>query len=128
MGLPIENEQPTPVLSDITKMPNEIVARFFSAGTNFWREEVPSGLPFPILVCSVCHGWRVLAQNTPELWSFIIPPLHLFDRAEDGEHWTSQWIARSGVLPVSIIIDDRLRTKGNRPVQQSQAVILGVLR
>ena len=126
--LSIVEEQRTTVLSDIKKMPNEIVARIFIAGTNFWREEGPSGLPFPILASSVCHGWRLLAQRTPELWSFIIPPLHLFNTAEDGEHWTSGWIARSGALPVSIIIDDRLRIKGNHPVQQSQAVILGVLR
>ena len=126
--LSIEEEQRTTVLSDIKKMPNEIVARIFTAGTNFWREEGPSGLPFPVLVSSVCHRWRLLAQSTPELWSLIIPPLHVFNTAEDGERWTSEWIARSGALAVSIIIDDRLRIKGNHPKQQSQAVILGVLR
>ena len=115
-------------IMDIAKIPDEIIARIFSAGTLTWREVYPNSLPFPMLVCGVCRRWKHLALNRPELWAFVVPPLHLFRTAQSSEYWVSQWLFRSGDLSVSIVIDDRLRTKGNHSVHESQAVVLGVLR
>jgi len=119
--------QPTRPI-DVAKFPKQIIARIFTAGTTTWREEHPDKPPFPLMVCGVCQRWRLLALSTPELWSTIIPPLHLLKTAQRSEHWTSQWLSRSGMLTVSVVIDDRLRTMRNHTVQESQGVILGVLR
>ena len=113
---------------DMATVPNEILAKIFSSGTRAWQEEYPDHLPFPLLICGVCRHWRMLAQSTPELWSFIIPPLHLFGRDEDGKRWTSEWLSRSGTLPISAVIDDRLRESKGYSTKNSQSVILGVLR
>lgn len=115
-------------IMDIAKIPDEIIARIFSAGTLTWTEAHPNSLPFPMLVCGVCRRWKHLALNRPELWTFVVPPLHFFRTAQSSEYWTSRWLFRSADLSVSIVIDDRLRTKGNHTVQESQAVVLGVLR
>ncbi len=119
-------EQSNIPFPDMAMVPNEILVKIFSSGTRAWQEEYPDQLPFPLLVCGVCRHWRILAQSTPQLWSFIIPPLHLFGKDEDGKSWTSEWLSRSGTLPLSAVIDDRLR--GGYLTKNSQSVILGVLR
>lgn len=123
-----EDRFPQHTLANLNDVSTEILAKIFSTGTVTWREEYPDKLPFPLLVCGVSLGWKFLALSMPDLWTFVIPPLHLFKTAQSSEHWTSQWLSRSGVLSVSIVIDDRLRTMANHTVQESQAIILGVLR
>lgn len=86
----------------INNLPNELLANIFSTVVNRWQD--PSELPSPILLSSVCCHWRMLAQNTPELWVNIIVPPH--KSPEECRHWTADWIARSGILPISIIIND----------------------
>ena len=86
--------------SSIKNVPNEVLARIFSTVTN--RRQAARELPSPILLSSVCRHWRILAQNTPELWINIVVPMH--KSLEDCKNWTAEWIARSGVLLISVII------------------------
>lgn len=113
--------------SVITILPNEVVAKIFTAGTEIWRDHHPYGLPFPILVSSVTSHWRQLARNTPNLWAFIIAPIH-----KDPDFcllWTSEWLSRSGALPLSVILDHRIRSQMDRPSREishliSQTILL----
>ena len=85
--------------SCIKNLPDEVLAKIFSAVENaIWE------LPSPALLSSVCRHWQMLAQHTPELWVNIIVPLH--KSPEDCKRWTADWIARSGVLLISVMISD----------------------
>ena len=87
--------------SSIKNLPNEVLARIFSTVTN--RRQTPWKLPLPVLLSSVCRHWRMLAENTPELWINIVVPM---DKSlEDCTNWTAEWIARSGILLISVFID-----------------------
>ena len=70
-------------------------------------------LPSPALLSSVCHHWRMLAQNTPELWVNIIVPFN--KSPEDSRTWTAEWIARSGVLLISVTINSWMTENPNIP-------------
>ena len=92
-------------LSYINSLPNEVLARIFSTLTN--RRQRLRELPSPALLSSVCHHWRMLAQNTPELWVNIMVPFN--KSPEDSRTWTAEWIARSGVLLISVTINSAMR-------------------
>lgn len=101
--MPKLEEQSPQQNSLITILPNELVAKIFTIGTEIWRDHHPHDLPFPILASSVTSHWRQLARNTPNLWAFIIVPIH-----KDLDFclvWTSEWLSRSGGLPLSLILD-----------------------
>ncbi|KAF8959652.1 hypothetical protein BDZ97DRAFT_1386431 [Flammula alnicola] len=91
--------------ANIVDLPNEVLAKIFFAGTEIWKNIRPQGFPFPVLVSDVCSHWRLLAQSTPNLWAFVIPPLH---KDEDTcLSQTSKWLERSGALLVSVVLDGR---------------------
>ena len=101
------NSSPRPgPRSPFTTLPNEVTSLIFLKGTEAWRELQPARLPFPILVSGVCSQWRSLSHNSPELWTFIIPPF--FRDIEDCLQWVREWLRRSGAMPVSVILDQRL--------------------
>ncbi|CAA7264100.1 unnamed protein product [Cyclocybe aegerita] len=91
----------------IQELPNEILARIFTLGTRAWQDREPRTLPFPILISSICSHWRQLAHITPNLWAYILVPLHKRSE-EDCLTWISEWRERSGALPISVILDDTL--------------------
>lgn len=97
----------TSTSSCIKNLPNELLAKIFSTVENGCQDS--RELPSPALLSSVCRHWRMLAQNTPELWVNIIVPLR--KSPEDCIRWTADWIARSGVLLISVMIGN---TTGNR--------------
>lgn len=104
----IENDNATRQLC-FTDLPNEIIARIFYAGTQIWSESRTRAqeLPFPLLVSGVSAHWRLVARSTPELWTFIVPPLH-----RDADFCISEtvdWLSRSKSLLVSVVLDDRRR-------------------
>ncbi|KDR80950.1 hypothetical protein GALMADRAFT_1116695 [Galerina marginata CBS 339.88] len=92
--------------SPISSIPNEILAQIFLEGTNNWRDLRPLDLPFPIVVSATCFHWRLLAQGTPGLWTFIVPPL--WQDESNCLQWTSDWLEKSAPLPISIVLDDRM--------------------
>jgi hypothetical protein len=88
--------------SCIKNLPNELLAKIFSAVENGCQD--PGKLPSPVLLSSVCRHWQMLAQNTPELWVNIIVPLR--KSPEDRIRWIADWIARSGVLLISVMVSN----------------------
>ena len=91
--------------SSIKNVPNEVLARIFTTVANS-KHDVAWGLPSPVLLSSICRHWRLLAQNTPELWINIVVPMH--KSLEDCTNWTAEWIARSGILLISVIVQVRV--------------------
>ncbi|KIM39584.1 hypothetical protein M413DRAFT_447062 [Hebeloma cylindrosporum] len=108
-------------------IPNEILAKIFTAGTDIWRDHHPYELPFPILVSGTTSHWRQLARNTPNLWAFIMVPMH-----KDPDFcllWTSEWLSRSGALPISVILDHRIRSRlAGRIQETSHGISQTILR
>ncbi|KAF9483007.1 hypothetical protein BDN70DRAFT_874241 [Pholiota conissans] len=102
-----QNDTTTTSQLCFTDLPNEIIAKIFHAGTLMWSESWSTNkeLPFPLVVSSLSGHLRLLAQNTPELWSFIVPPLHKNERFCISH--TSEWLQRSGSLLVSVVLDVR---------------------
>ena len=96
----------------INDVPNELLASIFNTVTNGGR--YPGKLPStPVLLSKVCSHRRMLARNIPEIWvSIVVPP------TKSPEHciaWIAEWIARSGVLLISItmtLIDARVALAG----------------
>lgn len=109
-------------------LPNEIVARIFYAGTQLWSGGRVEELPFPLLVSAVCSHWKLLAEDTPKLWAFIVPPLHKSDVA--CLLHTSKWLARSGGTFLSIVLDSRPAhlTVPLRDRQKTSSLIAETLR
>ncbi|KAF8951824.1 hypothetical protein BDZ97DRAFT_1769265 [Flammula alnicola] len=104
LKMPEERVNDTPP-ANITDLPNEVIVKIFSAGTEIcqWKTTRPQEFPFPILVSDVSSHWRLLAQSTPNLWAFMVPPLH---KDEDTcLSQTSKWLERSGALLVSVVLD-----------------------
>ncbi|PPQ98006.1 hypothetical protein CVT26_003068 [Gymnopilus dilepis] len=105
-------EKLSPAIADL---PNEIISQIFLVGTTDWRNTAPLTLPFPVIASSICYHWRQLARSNPVLWSFLVAPLHKED--EDCLYWISDWIGLSANLPLSVVVDDKLR----RPRRSSEA-------
>ncbi|KAF8893160.1 hypothetical protein CPB84DRAFT_1319254 [Gymnopilus junonius] len=87
-------------------LPVEVVSEIFMHGTQLWQHQEPQSLPFPTIVAGVCRHWRTIAENTPGLWTFILPPLH----KKYGEClvWISKWLARSRTKLMSVVLDIRI--------------------
>lgn len=98
--------------SFFTLLPVEIISKIFLEGTQTWRNLEPQSLPFPTTVAAVCTYWRMVAEDMPELWTFILPPLH--KETEECLEWTSKWFERSGTKLVSVVLDVLVVTKEMR--------------
>ena len=90
-------------------LPPEIISRIFVLGSLDSQEEFiedgesastddPPG-HFATLCSHVCHYWRSIAIDTPQLWSYID-----FEEAPPFEK-SKEWIARSKATPLTIEID-----------------------
>ncbi|KAF9482955.1 hypothetical protein BDN70DRAFT_990735 [Pholiota conissans] len=55
----------------------------------------------PILLSAVCTTWRDIAQSTPQLWTSVSVDLS----SEIHFDLLRGWLARSGMLPLHILID-----------------------
>lgn len=107
--------------SYIKHLPNELLAKIFSAVED-GHQDLVWKLPSPALISSVCRHWQMLAQNTPTLWINILVPVH--KSLEDCKRWITEWIARSGVLLISVILNDSM---GNHWIWPHLSNIIDVL-
>ncbi|KAF8880236.1 hypothetical protein CPB84DRAFT_1751478 [Gymnopilus junonius] len=93
----------TPTAS-FDSLPFEIISKIFLDGTQNWRDFEPQVLPFPTIVSGVCTHWRNVSYGIPQLWTFILPPLH--KELDECLEWTTKWLERSGTMLVSVVLDD----------------------
>ena len=90
----------------ILKFPPEIASHIFfllSMDTPF--HDTSRKLPMPLLLGSVCRGWRLLARSTPELWSMLSFSLAKPTRKPEGLsqlNAVSNWLQLSGDVPLTL--------------------------
>ena len=89
----------------ILKFPPEIASHIFclSMDTPFHDAKLPT----PLLLGSVCRGWRLLARSTPELWSALSFRFAKPTRRPEGLSQldaVSNWLQLSGDVPLTLIV------------------------
>ncbi|KAF9485214.1 hypothetical protein BDN70DRAFT_680258 [Pholiota conissans] len=97
----------------IHRLPSEIASEIFTfclPGYFFALDfqDFPSKrtLEMPLVISSVCKGWRDITHSTPQLWT--MPPL-ISKQSFAKLPFIQRWIDRSGELPLSIVM--RLKQK-----------------
>ncbi|EKM75405.1 hypothetical protein AGABI1DRAFT_80012, partial [Agaricus bisporus var. burnettii JB137-S8] len=108
-------------LSHIRRLVPEILQEIFWLCLPVAHNSVLSAKEAPLLLGRVCSQWRRIAYSTPKLWCSLhiaVPPL-TYSRARAIFKAYEAWIARSGILPLSISISDDTGTDrymdGSRP-------------
>ena len=88
----------------ILKFSPEISSCIFCLSMDASSYELPKKLPTSFLLGSVCHGRRLLAQSTPELWSILSFTLAKPTKLEGLSklHAISDWLKLSGALPLTL--------------------------
>ncbi|KAF9484531.1 hypothetical protein BDN70DRAFT_989447 [Pholiota conissans] len=87
---------------------NEKKNLFFTALDDKLESSAPPDRPVtPLLIASVCHAWRNVVMNAPQLWSniqIIISDKHAEKQAEKLRYWLSK--SRRHCLTVALIADE----------------------
>lgn len=84
----------TPPEPLISSLPNELLVKIFKAGTSTGRWPATTSPRDLIAFCGVSQHWRMLAHNSPELWTKIyLPPAYV--RRDGVVARTKEWIKRS---------------------------------
>ena len=90
------------------RLPREIIAETFWNCLEHERETVwMSRDNAPLLLCRVCSSWRALAMVMPQLWANVGIVLRHPNDVDPSiwAHITNAWLERSGVLPLTVMID-----------------------
>ncbi|KAG1724088.1 uncharacterized protein EDB91DRAFT_144351 [Suillus paluster] len=91
-------------ISPVRFLPTEIIQHIFKFCLPDDRYIIPHIQSAPLLLCQICRRWRVIAQETPELWSSI--------DVHDWGVWTAdlytamvaRWLAASRTRPLAISV------------------------
>ncbi|KIM38206.1 hypothetical protein M413DRAFT_30338 [Hebeloma cylindrosporum] len=88
----------------VLKFPPEIASYIFFLCLDKRSDEEVAILPTPFHLGSVCHGWRLLARSTPELWSTL--SFSIGKPTKPGGisqlQAVTEWLRLSGALPLAI--------------------------
>ncbi|KAG0708328.1 hypothetical protein DFH29DRAFT_822132 [Suillus ampliporus] len=92
------------LVSPVRFLPTEILQHIFKFCLPDDRYIIPHIQSAPLLLCQICHRWRVIAQATPELWSSI--------DVHDWGVWTAdlytamvaRWLAASRTRPLAVSV------------------------
>ncbi|KAF5347269.1 hypothetical protein D9756_009986 [Leucocoprinus leucothites] len=128
----IENYQS--ILSPINNLPSDVLQEIFYHCLPVAHNVIMSINEPPLLLGRVCKRWRDVAFSTPRLWNslhIVAVPLTFLtnERKQAILGNISSWLARSGVLPLSISLyhDSQSPTRGrtkNPEVQPYLDVII----
>ncbi|KAF9461697.1 hypothetical protein BDZ94DRAFT_797640 [Collybia nuda] len=117
------------LLSPIRKVPQELLGKIFIHCLPIGRNAVMSHKEAPILFGRVCSAWRRVSLSTPALWASLHIPVpgrseetHLLHLRRDA---AAEWLARSGVLPLSVSISEPM--SGDLYKQKQTVIILKML-
>ncbi|KIM46687.1 hypothetical protein M413DRAFT_23058 [Hebeloma cylindrosporum] len=107
----------------ILKFPPEISSQIFFLSLEAASYEEPKKLPTSFVLGSVCHGWRLLAWSTPELWSTLSFSLEKPRKPEGLSQLqgVTGWLQLSGDLPLTLRVlrycgPDSISPEGCAPV------------
>ncbi|KDR86021.1 hypothetical protein GALMADRAFT_205251 [Galerina marginata CBS 339.88] len=96
-----------PVDSLVDRFPVEIASRIFyftiddpDTADTWWSKKQTKG---PLILGAVNRTWRAIAWTTPQLWAFIHIGITL-KRVALRTELTKEWLARSGQLPLTIVV------------------------
>jgi hypothetical protein len=97
------------ILSPLRRASTEVLQCIFAFCLPTKRNPVMHHSEAPVLLGRVCHRWRQVAYETPELWNaiHIVVP----EQREGSKRWRSlytemkRWLDRSGELPLRISVD-----------------------
>jgi hypothetical protein len=92
------------LLSPIRRVPPDVLQEIFWRCLPTAHNSVLSFKQAPLVFGLVCRRWRQVAYSTPKLWTslhIIAVPL-AFPRAQARFEAFNIWLARSGILPLSI--------------------------
>ncbi|KAJ6545208.1 hypothetical protein B0H19DRAFT_281209 [Mycena capillaripes] len=114
-------DQPTPrdQVFPATELPEDIVREIFIAAMPRLRD-VDNGMSpkeCPLLLCQICSAWRHLAFTTPRLWASLrirvdLVDIYAPDRMQQLADKVTQWLSRSGALPLSISFYSQIMGSG----------------
>ncbi|KAJ7111850.1 hypothetical protein C8R44DRAFT_882897 [Mycena epipterygia] len=86
------------------RLPEDIIREIFLACLPSSRNAVMSAREAPLLLGQVCSSWRKIAFSTPQLWSSLHVVVPNVSRLPQLTGAVDDWLARSGVLPLSITL------------------------
>ncbi|KAJ7767259.1 hypothetical protein B0H16DRAFT_354357 [Mycena metata] len=92
------------VVSLARRLPEDVLREIFLACLPSAGNPVMSSREAPMLLVQVCSNWRKIAFATPQLWSSLHVVVPNVARLRDLTTAVDAWLARSGVLPLSITL------------------------
>ncbi|KAF9067479.1 hypothetical protein BDP27DRAFT_1267445 [Rhodocollybia butyracea] len=105
------------ILSPIRRMPPEIVSEIFMIYCSMYHRNyggLHQATRTRIILTSVCAAWRNAAVATPELWSELKVYREGYRRTNPADSdIVTQWLSRSGDLPLHLNISLRMGYMGN---------------
>lgn len=94
----------------------DVPSQPFLARDNTLRGDYVRPTSAPLLITYVCHRWREIALNMPELWTnpHITYPVRSWGRREWDPHPTAPdllnlYVSRSSCLPISVTLEGKER-------------------
>ncbi|TEB33233.1 hypothetical protein FA13DRAFT_1730993 [Coprinellus micaceus] len=98
----------------------DVPSQPFLAKDNSLRGDYVRPTSAPLLLTYVCHRWREIALNMPELWTnpHITYPMRSWGRREWDPHPTTPdllnlYVSRSSCLPISVTLEGKERDESN---------------
>ncbi|KAJ7101304.1 hypothetical protein B0H15DRAFT_943641 [Mycena belliarum] len=92
------------MISPARRLPDDVVRDIFAQCLPSHRNPIVSSDEAPLLLCQICRHWRDLALTTPRLWSSLHIVLPTDPRLQVLTQIVSEWLDRSGVLPLSLSV------------------------
>ncbi|KAF7337104.1 hypothetical protein MVEN_02148000 [Mycena venus] len=86
------------------RLPEDVIREIFLACLPSSGNPVMSSREAPLLLGHVCSSWRKIAFTTPQLWSSLHVVVPNTARLREISAAADAWLARSGVLPLSITL------------------------
>ncbi|KAJ6524734.1 hypothetical protein DFH09DRAFT_1286319 [Mycena vulgaris] len=102
------------MVSPARRLPEDIVRDVFVACLPAHRNPFILSNESPLLLCQICSGWRELALSTPRLWAAVHVVVPNERKVQVLAEMLTQWLNRSGILPLSISVVFSLSWKDDR--------------
>ncbi|KAF8956685.1 hypothetical protein BDZ97DRAFT_2061673 [Flammula alnicola] len=93
-------------------LPVEIASHIF---TIYVEASLPTDACAPLLLAAVCKAWRAIAFCTPRIWTSITIDLNYNQNIPLQVELVTQWLGRSGKLPLCITLDIPVNEGTNEP-------------